>query len=277
MSIPSNFSDDQYREQVRREVERELIVGAGRNTVVVERKNDSLSKEVDTHRCPICIELMLYPNYSPLMLVPCGHTFCSKCLGKYQVQSKRSVCPLCRAGISSTVPNHSLRCIIEAYAHDTINSGPQKVRLNPAFETAIEQISDPESIDQIRDYVSMYSMAEARSKVLIAEQQSSRDELEAVTKTVDVDKQVVLYLTNEQHQIQDQIARLTSELAVVQSQLSDKQEAVKAGGETQQKLDDRIQELQKSITAIDRESLKAKTILSHLAPDLDLEAVDDSP
>ena len=274
MSAYGSLSEDEYREQVRREVEREMAVGS-RNTVVVERKNDNLSKEVDSHRCPICIELMLYPNYSPLMLVPCGHTFCSKCLSKYQ-QTAKSVCPLCRSKITSTVPNHSLRCIIEAYAYDTINSGSggQKVRLHPSFESAIEHHSDPDNVDQIRDYVSMYTMAEARSKVLVAEQQTSKDEHSNITKTIDVDKQVAAYLINEQHQLNDQITKLSNELKMVQSQLIDRQEAIKAGGEVQLKLEDRIQELDKSITTIDRESLKAKTIVGHLAPDLDLDAIE---
>lgn len=36
----------------------------------------TISKEVESNTCPICFELMVPPNYSPILLFPCGHTFC---------------------------------------------------------------------------------------------------------------------------------------------------------------------------------------------------------
>ena len=55
-----------------------------------------LSKEIsDITECPICVETFTDPK-----VLPCGHTFCLKCLLKYGEHDKpgdQVACPLCRA------------------------------------------------------------------------------------------------------------------------------------------------------------------------------------
>lgn len=36
-----------------------------------------LVKELESHTCPICYELMVPPGHGPVLLFPCGHSFCS--------------------------------------------------------------------------------------------------------------------------------------------------------------------------------------------------------
>jgi len=40
----------------------------------------TIAKEIESNTCPICYELMIPPNYSPILLFPCGHTFCKACV-----------------------------------------------------------------------------------------------------------------------------------------------------------------------------------------------------
>ncbi len=42
----------------------------------VNKLEGFLAKEIASHKCPICYELMVPPDHSPLLLFPCGHTFC---------------------------------------------------------------------------------------------------------------------------------------------------------------------------------------------------------
>ena len=37
-------------------------------------------QEIASHTCPICYELMVPPDHSPMLLFPCGHSFCAACL-----------------------------------------------------------------------------------------------------------------------------------------------------------------------------------------------------
>lgn len=62
-----------------------------------------LVKEIESHTCPICYELMVAPDHSPMLLFPCGHTFCSSCIRTHTGASTRSTCPFCREPIASKV------------------------------------------------------------------------------------------------------------------------------------------------------------------------------
>jgi len=71
--------------------------------VILEKK---VCKEVEGNTCAICFELMVLfenilkkvpPNYSPILLFPCGHTFCKTCtLISGSNKLKILKCPVCR-------------------------------------------------------------------------------------------------------------------------------------------------------------------------------------
>jgi hypothetical protein len=44
----------------------------------------TFAAEMESHTCPICLEQMLPPNNPPMILFPCGHTFCKICLNHIQ-------------------------------------------------------------------------------------------------------------------------------------------------------------------------------------------------
>lgn len=83
---------------------------------VLERIDKSVADELETNACGICFELMLPKEHSPMLLFPCGHTFCKQCLEENEKKSGRKVCPWCRAKITSCAVNLSLQNIIVAYA-----------------------------------------------------------------------------------------------------------------------------------------------------------------
>eukprot|EP01063_Lacrimia_lanifica_P012745 TRINITY_DN19438_c0_g1_i1.p1 TRINITY_DN19438_c0_g1~~TRINITY_DN19438_c0_g1_i1.p1 ORF type:complete len:239 (+),score=86.68 TRINITY_DN19438_c0_g1_i1:70-786(+) len=219
-----------------------------------------------SHKCPLCLEVMVHPTYSPLMLVPCGHTFCSRCLEKYRRGAKGDRCPLCRTAIDNAVPNHSLRQVIEA-AHG--GAPEEEGGLSSDLERAIAGV-DPETAKQIREYVSMYSMAEARCNVLEQEQHAAEEELAAVSNASKVDKQVAEYLASEEAQILQNIERLTKELEVVRYQLAERATSVADNDIKEADARQRVADIKQSIATIGRDTLKARTILSHLAPNLEL-------
>ena len=80
----------------------------------VNKLEGYLAKEIASHKCPICYELMVPPNNSPLLLFPCGHTFCSTCLKTHEKYNRRK-CPYCRQKIESTAANISLQQLIQNY------------------------------------------------------------------------------------------------------------------------------------------------------------------
>jgi rubrerythrin len=65
-----------------------------------------LQNELQQHTCPVCFEPMLPPARSPMLLFPCGHTFCEQCIN-HQKKVAKHQCPLCRAKIERVAVNHS--------------------------------------------------------------------------------------------------------------------------------------------------------------------------
>uniref|UniRef100_A0A7I4E021 RING-type domain-containing protein n=1 Tax=Physcomitrium patens TaxID=3218 RepID=A0A7I4E021_PHYPA len=82
----------------------------------------SIADQIESNTCPICFELMKSPDFSPILLSPCGHTFCAKCVSRHvSIHEKQSryggplqpaPCPYCRQNISSQTLNISLQKMI---------------------------------------------------------------------------------------------------------------------------------------------------------------------
>jgi len=89
-----------------------------------------LSSELDTHTCPICYELMMPPSKTPVLLFPCGHSFCKDCEQQHSSRSKKMSkrknggyivnCPFCRKVVVSTAENQALKSLIEKFAGQKI-------------------------------------------------------------------------------------------------------------------------------------------------------------
>ena len=107
------------REQLREDVERELA-NAKEEAKTSERESEAkaehaLSRELKNHACPICYETMSDPKRTPMIIFPCGHTFCKQCL-EMHMKTNKSSCPYCRGIIKSVAPNQSLKQLIAVYS-----------------------------------------------------------------------------------------------------------------------------------------------------------------
>lgn len=81
-----------------------------------ECEENDLEREVASHSCPVCYELMrAKEGREPIVLAPCGHTFCENCLRVHLEHQGKNKCPVCRGRVQSTAKNVSLRRIIESY------------------------------------------------------------------------------------------------------------------------------------------------------------------
>lgn len=76
-----------------------------------------LEGHIATNTCPICFELMAGKAHQPMLLFPCGHTFCAGCLHTHlrQKPAGSSTCPFCRTAIGSHAVNVSLQQVIDGF------------------------------------------------------------------------------------------------------------------------------------------------------------------
>ena len=64
------------------------------------RCDSYLQTELQTHTCPVCYELMAPPHKAPMLLFPCGHSFCKQCIDSHTARGANT-CPYCREPVSS--------------------------------------------------------------------------------------------------------------------------------------------------------------------------------
>ena len=77
------------------------------------RFEKTFAQEMESHNCPICLEQMLPPNNPPMILFPCGHTFCKGCINQVSKQThnynNRNKCPLCKTTYKDRAINIALQ------------------------------------------------------------------------------------------------------------------------------------------------------------------------
>ncbi len=93
---------------------------------ILSRIDDFVSRELSSFCCPICYEIMAPPNRLPMLLFPCGHTFCQLCLEQHIQRRAVSAstmttsgggrsCPYCRETIESRAINQSLKELVDQF------------------------------------------------------------------------------------------------------------------------------------------------------------------
>lgn len=68
-------------------------------TKLLKSMDEYLETELSSFNCQVCYEVMRPPDHLPILLFPCGHTFCEKCLKehlKVRTKPEQQTCPYCR-------------------------------------------------------------------------------------------------------------------------------------------------------------------------------------
>ncbi|XP_030846259.1 uncharacterized protein LOC105437690 isoform X1 [Strongylocentrotus purpuratus] len=102
---------DQIATRVKAEMKderQELIRQSGYPQNVLDEPNDQPEGYIEGHHCCKCKQLMIPPDHSATLLVPCGHTLCEACA------EDRIKCPTCRTRVTSTSLNSTLQEIISS-------------------------------------------------------------------------------------------------------------------------------------------------------------------
>jgi hypothetical protein len=127
---------DKLTEHIRHELKREMhsMSCADVRETVAEKMESYLEAELSTHTCKICFELMTSPVHTPILLFPCGHTFCQQCMDTHingnKTPSTEKIanvarssssgngksCPYCRVKIESRAVNQSLKELIDQFS-----------------------------------------------------------------------------------------------------------------------------------------------------------------
>jgi hypothetical protein len=102
-----NKLTDKLTAHIRNEIRKEMmdsVDSQGGRVAIAEKIDDYMQTELSSHTCKICFEVMTSPVHTPILLFPCGHTFCKACIEQHlsAADPSRRVnkgCPYCRLNI----------------------------------------------------------------------------------------------------------------------------------------------------------------------------------
>ena len=269
---------ERLREELKLEVHRgggeiSLSPGPGAGVGGGEARLEArLAKEIESHTCPICYELMIPPAHSPTLLFPCGHTFCSQCLEKHRHQNGR--CPYCREKIKSSALNISLQQLIQNYV-----ASRDQVEAQAAAASAADFGSGschngmggssggggPGAVADVHFYRSQKRALEMRSQILSNELDETLREGREAAKFQDAARTVLGHLGEEEAKVRQQLEGLQAEHALILEQI-DLQKAKALGLEQQRReAAERVDLLRKTLAPLEEEMEKNDLILHGLA------------
>lgn len=220
---------DRLRDELRLELQKEAH-GAAEQTAQLE---NYLVKELEVQNtCSVCYELMVPPVHAPMLLFPCGHTFCNECVVTHTQRNKKTQCPYCRKKIESCALNYSLQSIIQNYVSrrdrqrgqalglgGSVSEGgagkasslaDRAVSVSQSFDAGI---GEAERLTRITERLSM------RLRVLRNELQDTANEEEVLDQRLAAAAAVVGVMEEDEADATRRLEAVKAELALIQRQL----------------------------------------------------------
>lgn len=298
---------EKLRTQLRSEIAMEIEKERYEKQRIDARMERDLASEIESHSCPICFELMAPPVHSPMLLFPCGHSFCAACMKSNAKHVREQKCPFCRAKVQSMALNISLQNLIETFVSkrtallrekqqqphsDPLSSAGLAAsaadRAESPQEDGAADISDgvrPKSRTELlraadqseeRRYLQEYRTFAVRCEVLRNEFEENRQEVETCSKQKSVSEQLLAQLGKEATDMEDQIARLTQAVALTKQQI-DVQETKKMDASRRfEAAGKRLRVLESTYLSVRAQKDKAKLILRNMESAFVSELSEDS-
>ena len=283
---------DRLRTEIRQELEREASDIEQTRAVQRSEAEDSvehyLTGEMASQTCSICMDLMVAPK-TPMMLFPCGHTFCSECLSANLAKggAGKNKCPYCRTTIESKAPNLTLQQLVRSFV-DKQNAlqagqfrevydgcvGETKRRLSeaPALVASISSSAAGPVATQFSPDLDVgateaarhrreFRLQNMRWKILRNERSDIATELEAIGGKDAATGLVMERLEAEEKRIGERMASLHAELELVRQHKEEQRQRVEDGNRERELCRQRILLIDEALEPLSRQRNKLKLLL----------------
>ncbi|KAJ7546047.1 hypothetical protein O6H91_08G022000 [Diphasiastrum complanatum] len=220
----------------------------------------SLAAEIESNTCPICFELMASPHHSPVILSPCGHTFCAKCLALQTTFNHQKTCPYCRQKISSQAFNLSLKKLIDNFV------ALQKKALLETDSRA--DIKQKKCIAYMTAGVTTQYVHEKllQAKIRIAVLQKELHETAEIQNRVDTDlrsaRQKRIELERQEQYVKDKLHEVKLEHKMIASKLQKNEAKQFSLQKLQEETQNKTALVKASITTLEKECEKFRLLIS---------------
>ena len=202
---------------------------------VGEQVESLLERHISSNTCPICYELMAGKVHQPMLLFPCGHTFCAECLRQHLDKLSRKTCPYCRETVASQAPNISLQQVIDGFVERQQAMGRGEVlnELEQGIDTVVGQAQHQRlggagsgaragggaaGSGEASVYAEQYRTYSMRCKVMRNQLLDSRAEGDGLREKRRTAEAVLAHLAREEAAAAERLEAARLELEVVQAQ-----------------------------------------------------------
>ena len=255
------------------------------NAASDQRTEHDLTEKVGGQTCPVCLELMMPPERSPMLLFPCGHTFCVLCLRPTIPSRQLKICPLCRAQISSHAPNVALAQLVESYADGQLRKSRDADTAihavagsyTPGQDGAIAAVSaDYGAASELhlaggaagQQYLRQFSMASTRLRVLSHERADALEEAASAERKEDGARLVLQRLEAERERTQAQLEALGAQLELITEHAAEQAENLGEMGRRKENGAARLRLLDDALSPLRSECDKLRLLLEGLGVDV---------
>jgi len=219
---------DEQKQETLYEPTRKLPGKSAGNSFKDEQKQEVLHEPTisrkplgkSMHHCPLCSKLMQGDSRTPILIIPCGHTYCSACFNLL----RQNQCPSCSCEIESYAINHSLKTVITAAQKPIVNYKAQVDSLTTRISILVNELHHANEAKKLMELKagafqkSQYAL-EQEEKVSREEFERARLTLELVQKHVEEQRrkygvavEEVTTMDIKSRDLQANIDRLNAEL-----------------------------------------------------------------
>lgn len=201
--------------------EKALSMNSAKNPSQIDMKFEkTISKEIESNTCGICYELMVPPLNSPMLLFPCGHTFCKACIYLPNNQQHINKCPFCRTNIKSVALNISLQKLICIFSN---NKHLLEKYENEESIQEKQKEKDNSPLDN-NSYKNNLDLCNIRYNILVDEMK----EIEKINNKLDIDygtqEAILEKLKGEKNIVVEKIEKMKKELALIEKYVNQSEE-----------------------------------------------------
>eukprot|EP00741_Cyanophora_paradoxa_P003520 tig00000711_g3418.t1 len=267
---------NRLRIELKEELRRETQPYDANTEQAAARIERHLAADVEAQTCPICYDLMVPPAKSPIILFPCGHSFCEQCVTNHTQTHQRDKCPVCRTKIASQAQNVVLRQLIQKYVakRQQIEGGREApgAAAGPSRVAAAPQA--PGGDDPRDSYLRDYQSLGMRCRILRNEVEETVDKIGQIKQKGSSARLVREHLAREERRAYEAVQRATAEWEVVKGQLAEQEAKCAQVDASVSEAEGKIELLKSTLAPLESEREKARLILLELDPRIRLSDYD---
>lgn len=210
----------------------------------------TFANEMESNVCPICLELMIPPKNKPILLFPCGHTFCNVCLTQNEKWTRMKICSLCKKAYSHSAVNIALQNLICLFTDNRQLIGQEADR---------EDEVESSNVGFYREKLGQLDMRLGLLRASLNDSSTSLAELRTRLKSTEAAEKILL---REKVDAQEELAQVQAKLELVERQLEEfsgqKDRLVERLAEEQ----DKLKVLAETIDGLNEERVKVSILMN---------------